>query len=242
MIASLSVRRAAQRPDLWAKLGEMALTLAPLVQTNSGRIHPAFPLTLLHFWLLTDEELDELAHFYHQRTPSLYSHRYPCPVRWPRGLSIEEKRRKLGKFIGLRGCETPPPSSPSTGPASSSDSLCHPVAPTLVDRAPNCRGTCHWDVDRMTRGPSFFCLACAASQGAASKRLPPKAAPKHRRDSLTSNSRCLTPSARISRRSPPPTLLPRLHPTTVDEIIEAARRARLAGDASEEAMRLKTGC
>jgi hypothetical protein len=32
---------------------------------------------------------------------------YPCPVSWPPGLSIEEKRRKLGRFIGLRGCETP---------------------------------------------------------------------------------------------------------------------------------------
>lgn len=26
---------------------------------------------------------------------------------WRQGLTLEEKRRKMGKFIGLRGCETP---------------------------------------------------------------------------------------------------------------------------------------
>jgi hypothetical protein len=26
---------------------------------------------------------------------------------WRAGLTLEEKRRKLGKFIGLRGCDTP---------------------------------------------------------------------------------------------------------------------------------------
>lgn len=26
---------------------------------------------------------------------------------WPSGLTIEEKRRKIGRFIGLRGCESP---------------------------------------------------------------------------------------------------------------------------------------
>ena len=26
---------------------------------------------------------------------------------WGRGLTIEEKRRKIGRFIGLRGCESP---------------------------------------------------------------------------------------------------------------------------------------
>jgi hypothetical protein len=28
-------------------------------------------------------------------------------VAWAKGLTLEEKRRKMGKFIGLRGCETP---------------------------------------------------------------------------------------------------------------------------------------
>lgn len=85
----------------------MALRLAPLVQLTTGHIHPDFPATLLNFWLLTSDQLDELAHFYHQRTPSLWSAHYPCPVVWGRDLTLEEKRRKIGRFIGLSGCESP---------------------------------------------------------------------------------------------------------------------------------------
>lgn len=32
---------------------------------------------------------------------------YPKPMNWRNGLTLEEKRKKLGKFIGLRGCDTP---------------------------------------------------------------------------------------------------------------------------------------
>ncbi|KAK4099793.1 hypothetical protein N658DRAFT_498040 [Parathielavia hyrcaniae] len=85
----------------------MSLRLAPLVQLTTGRVHPSFPRTLLAFWLLTEPELDALAHFYHQRTPCAWTAQYPCPVSWAAGLVVEEKRRKLGRFIGLRGCETP---------------------------------------------------------------------------------------------------------------------------------------
>jgi len=89
------------------KLKQMELRLAPLVRLTTGKVHPAFPSTLLNFWLLTSDQLDELAHFYHQRTPSVYSSQYPCPVIWEKGLTLEEKRRKIGRFIGLRGCESP---------------------------------------------------------------------------------------------------------------------------------------
>ncbi|KAK0633437.1 hypothetical protein B0T14DRAFT_399680, partial [Immersiella caudata] len=94
-------------PALQSKLAQMRLTLAPLVQLTTGEIHPSFPSTLLSFWLLTDPELEELASFYHQRTPCQWTWRYPCPVRWGEGLTIEAKRRKIGRFIGLRGCESP---------------------------------------------------------------------------------------------------------------------------------------
>ncbi|KAG9240826.1 hypothetical protein BJ878DRAFT_264342 [Calycina marina] len=94
-------------PALAAKIQQMALPLHPLVRLTTGKVHPAFPLTLLNFWLLTSSQLDELAHFYHQRTPSEWSSQYPCPVTWGRGLTLEEKRRKLGRFIGLGGCESP---------------------------------------------------------------------------------------------------------------------------------------
>ncbi|KAH6646417.1 hypothetical protein BKA67DRAFT_696274 [Truncatella angustata] len=105
-------RRQRQQPDnplLAKKLREMALPLAPLVQLTTGRVHPAFPGTLLGFWLLTEGELEGLAHFYHQRTPCRWTSHYPCPVAWDPAAGTEEKRRRIGRFIGLRGCETPPP-------------------------------------------------------------------------------------------------------------------------------------
>lgn len=53
--------------------------------------------------------MDDLAHFYHQRTPSVYTQHYPCPVdkEWRCDATLEEKRRRIGRFIGLRGCESP---------------------------------------------------------------------------------------------------------------------------------------
>lgn len=100
---SVGTRRADRNEALEAKLRQMSLPLAPLVQLTSGQIHPSFPPTLLNFWLLTDAQLDEIAHFYHQRTPCQWTRHYPCPITWEEGLGIEEKRRKIGKFIGLRG-------------------------------------------------------------------------------------------------------------------------------------------
>ncbi|RDL36667.1 Uncharacterized protein BP5553_06019 [Venustampulla echinocandica] len=85
----------------------MALTLQPLVSLADGRYHPDFPLTLLNFWVLTSEQLDDMAHFYHQSTPGDFTSSYPCPVEWRRDAALEDKRRKIGRFIGLRGCETP---------------------------------------------------------------------------------------------------------------------------------------
>ncbi|KAI2614558.1 uncharacterized protein GGS25DRAFT_517407 [Hypoxylon fragiforme] len=103
----LGPRRAAQNSAFREKLRQMALPLAPLVQLTTGEIHPSFPGTLLNFWLLTDAELEALAHFYHQRTPCRWTFHYPCPVPWASGMPLEEKRRRIGRFIGLRGCETP---------------------------------------------------------------------------------------------------------------------------------------
>ena len=37
----------------------------------------------------------------------MWTAHYPCPITWAEGLTLEEKRRKIGKFIGLRGCDTP---------------------------------------------------------------------------------------------------------------------------------------
>jgi len=100
-------RRIATNPAFAHKLSQMRLCLSPLVQVNTGWVHPAFPQSVLHFWLLTDSQLEGLASFYHQRTPSTLSRQYPCPIKWRSDLPLEEKRRKIGRFIGLRGCESP---------------------------------------------------------------------------------------------------------------------------------------
>lgn len=103
----LRSRLVRRNPAFRDKLKQMSLRLSPLVQVTTGRVHPSFPATLLNFWLLTDDELEQLANFYHQRRPCYWTYRYPRPVTWTEGLTLEEKRRKMGKFIGLRGCETP---------------------------------------------------------------------------------------------------------------------------------------
>jgi hypothetical protein len=94
-------------PDLQTKISQLALPLAPFVQLTSGQVHPSFPPTLLHYHLLTSAELEDLAHFYHQRTPCALTAHYPKPMNWKAGLTINEKRRKWGRFMGLRGCESP---------------------------------------------------------------------------------------------------------------------------------------
>ncbi|KAL9020972.1 MAG: hypothetical protein Q9185_001799 [Variospora sp. 1 TL-2023] len=113
------------------KLTHLCTPLAPLLSVTSGAAHPAFPRTMLHYNLLTEDQLNELAHHYHQRTPSQWSLCYPLPVvgRWHvaddnngsapgrgqgqgpgqgQGVArLEDKRRRFGRFVGLRGCESP---------------------------------------------------------------------------------------------------------------------------------------
>jgi hypothetical protein len=62
---------------------------------------------MLHYWLLSESDLDNLARFYHQVTPSIWTDQYPEKMRWRADLTLNEKRREWGKFIGLRGCESP---------------------------------------------------------------------------------------------------------------------------------------
>ncbi|KAL8940770.1 MAG: hypothetical protein Q9211_002113 [Gyalolechia sp. 1 TL-2023] len=106
------------------KLAHLTTPLAPLLSITSGTCHPSYPATVLSYHLLTEEQLDALAHHYHQRTPSQWSLCYPLPVvgRWHAGSGalataphgpvrgeahVEAKRRRFGRFMGLRGCESP---------------------------------------------------------------------------------------------------------------------------------------
>ncbi|KAH6951132.1 hypothetical protein BKA56DRAFT_638619 [Ilyonectria sp. MPI-CAGE-AT-0026] len=104
---SFGHQRLAKDPSLTEKLKQMARPLAAFVELDQGAIHPAFPMTVLNFWLLTDEQLESLAQFYHQTTINKYTNLYPCRIIWRPNMSIEEKRRTMGQFIGLQSCDPP---------------------------------------------------------------------------------------------------------------------------------------
>ncbi|TVY64313.1 hypothetical protein LSUE1_G006207, partial [Lachnellula suecica] len=96
-----------QNAALDAKIAQMARTLKPLVRVTTGASHPSFPLTVLNFHLLTAEQCDALASHFHQRTPCEWSAYYPVQIQWRADATLDEKRRRIGRFIGLRGCESP---------------------------------------------------------------------------------------------------------------------------------------
>ncbi|KAF2482326.1 hypothetical protein BDY17DRAFT_158140 [Neohortaea acidophila] len=86
------------------KIATLQLSLAPLVPLPSGPPHPAFPRTLLAFHLLTEDELDSIAHYYHQSTPGPYSYHYPSNMNWDK------------EFLAKPQPPTPGPSSASQRP------------------------------------------------------------------------------------------------------------------------------
>ncbi|KAK5449708.1 hypothetical protein LTS15_008783 [Exophiala xenobiotica] len=105
--------------------------LVPLISVTNGLPHPSFPTTLLQYHLLTHEQLDCMARWYHQVDPPVdETFMYPAWIpAWTSmhlgdgdssaahnegdgDVNLETKRRRFGRFIGLRGCESPA----STGP------------------------------------------------------------------------------------------------------------------------------
>lgn len=64
------------------KIATLQLRLQPLVPLPAGPPHPAFPKTLMAFHLLTEDELDSIAHYYHQSTPGVYTRQYPANMNW----------------------------------------------------------------------------------------------------------------------------------------------------------------
>jgi hypothetical protein len=126
----LSSTRKCANAALQLKIAHMRSRLAPIYPLPQGIPHPSFPQTILQYWLLTEDEIDTLAFYYHQTSPtSQWHNQYPANMRWdpqflakpdPLKMSEEEnaalltneerltaKRRMFGKFIGLNGCETP---------------------------------------------------------------------------------------------------------------------------------------
>ncbi|EKG17679.1 hypothetical protein MPH_05128 [Macrophomina phaseolina MS6] len=99
------------------KLNQMRLKIMPIHPLPGGAPSSAFPTTLLEFHLLTEEQLDSMASYYSQSVRNEWTDRYPCVMGWDDDFfadpalsdndRVKIKLRKFGKFIGLRGCETP---------------------------------------------------------------------------------------------------------------------------------------
>ncbi|KAA8642263.1 hypothetical protein EYZ11_006667 [Aspergillus tanneri] len=111
-------------PSFFTVLRHLQTPLCPLVSSTTGLEHPEFPPTLLAFHLLTSSQLDDLARHYHQVWPPVPATLcYPVTIRPWVGTDLESetnlqtKRRRFGRFIGLRGCESPV-EEPRSDPAS----------------------------------------------------------------------------------------------------------------------------
>ena len=76
------------------KIATLQLELAPLVPLPEGPPHPSFPKTLLAFHLLTEDELDSIAHHYHQSTPGPWTQHYPALMNWDKEFLAKPKEKK----------------------------------------------------------------------------------------------------------------------------------------------------
>ncbi|KAF2459800.1 hypothetical protein BDY21DRAFT_270216, partial [Lineolata rhizophorae] len=64
------------------KIAQMAVQLEPIVEVLSNEPHPACPKSLLGLFLLTEAEIDSMAHFYGQSTPHEFTRYYPGSMTW----------------------------------------------------------------------------------------------------------------------------------------------------------------
>ncbi|EMD66920.1 hypothetical protein COCSADRAFT_282845 [Bipolaris sorokiniana ND90Pr] len=117
--------RLRNNPGLSQKLTQMRLTIAPIVHVSTSLAAPDFPTTLLSLFLLTEPQLDALAHYYSQTLPSCHlTHAYPGTMNWsqpfldmsdelPEDCKLDKlerlkiKMRMFARFVGMRGAETP---------------------------------------------------------------------------------------------------------------------------------------
>lgn len=109
-------------PDFFSTIWRLQRRLIPLRSSSTGEIPPHFPPNLLAFHLLTSSQLDELARGFHQIWPpveqtSWYPAQIPPWIGTPQeaAVDLETKRRRFGRFIGLRGCESPIENATSSG-------------------------------------------------------------------------------------------------------------------------------
>lgn len=73
------------------KIATLQLKLAPLVPLPCGPPHPDFPRTLMAFHLLTEDQLDSIAHYYHQSTPGPWTQHYPATMNWDKDFLVKQQ-------------------------------------------------------------------------------------------------------------------------------------------------------
>ncbi|PLB44770.1 hypothetical protein P170DRAFT_429521 [Aspergillus steynii IBT 23096] len=101
-------------PLFYSVVNHLQTPLCPLISSTTGLQHPEFPGTILAYHLLTSRQLDDLARHYHQIYPPVAATSY-YPITIPpwvgasdeSDVNLDTKRRRFGRFIGLRGCESP---------------------------------------------------------------------------------------------------------------------------------------
>lgn len=68
--------------DLLSEIDLLRSKLHPLYPQPGGPPHPKFPKTIMHWLLLTEDELDSIAQYYGQTTPNTFTNTYPAPMGW----------------------------------------------------------------------------------------------------------------------------------------------------------------
>jgi len=113
-----------RNPKLASKISQMRLTIAPIVHVETGKAAPDFPYTMLDLFLLTEDQLDAMARFYSQTSPTWRTDQYPQTMAWdlpfldkdpslPDACKLSElerlkvKMRMFARFVGMRGADTP---------------------------------------------------------------------------------------------------------------------------------------
>jgi hypothetical protein len=114
----------ATNPELAEKISQMRLNIAPIVHVETGLPPPDFPTTMLSLFLLTEPQLDSMARFYNQSTPTALTFAYPAVMEWDKSFLSDDpslpeecrlsglerlkiKMRMFARFIGMRGTEMP---------------------------------------------------------------------------------------------------------------------------------------
>ena len=88
----------AKKDHLAARIAHLKLRLAPLVPLPTGSPHPDFPRTLLDYHLLSEGQLDAIASYYHQSTPSIYTHQYPACMNWDKEM-LAKRRASVAQHL-----------------------------------------------------------------------------------------------------------------------------------------------